>query len=100
MPSLGSNRLLEILLAFPLLYFKSDTLITDFVYALFDLMQPMFWMERFLETPEEKDFCPGNPGIWSLQVREKAFECLYEPWNKRMKRWMNHSIIDIRHAEG
>ena len=49
-------------IAFPLLYFNADTLITDFVYALFDLVQPMFWMERFLESPGKKhlNFCT-NP---------------------------------------
>ena len=54
-------RLLEILLAFPLLYFNADTPITDFVYALFDLVQPMFWMEYFLEKGL---FSPGKPWNW------------------------------------
>jgi len=73
-PPLGSNRLFEILLAFPLLYFNADTPITDFVYAVFDLVQPMFWMERFLKSPGKKDFWVlEKPGILSLQVLEKSF---------------------------
>jgi len=42
-------------IAFPL-YFNADTSITDFVYALFDLMQSIFGMESFLESPGKKDF--------------------------------------------
>jgi len=32
------------------------------------------WKKGFLSR--------GNPGIWSFQVLEKAFECLYEPWTE------------------
>ena len=51
-------------IAFPLLYFNADTLITDFVYALFDLVQPMFQMERFLESTGKRFLSPRKP--WNL----------------------------------
>ena len=62
MPPLGSNRLLEILLAFSLLYFNADTPITDFVYALFDLVQPTFLNGTFPGKSWKRGFLsPGKP---------------------------------------
>ena len=88
MPPLGSNRLLEILLAFPLLYFNADTPITDFVYALFDLVNQYFewnfsWKKSIFESRKTLVF--GFCRSW-----KKVFECLYEPWG-------SHSMFIINY---
>jgi len=51
-------------IAFPCLYCNADTLITDFVYALFGLMQPTF----------VNGTCPGKS--W-----KKGFLSPGKPWN-------------------
>ena len=58
-------------IAFLLLCCNVDTLITDFVYALFDLMQPMFVNGTCLGKSWKRIFrVLENPGIWSLLVLE------------------------------
>ena len=44
-------------------------------------MQQRLWTEFILESPWKRFFLwvLENPGIWSLQVLENSFYCLYEP---------------------
>jgi len=53
-------------IAFLLLFFNADTLITDFVYALFDLVQPMFagksWKKGFSSSGKSWNFVFASPG--------------------------------------
>jgi len=53
-------------------------LITDFVYALFDLVQPIFEWNVSWKVPKKGFLSPRKPWNLVFASPEKTFECLHD----------------------
>ena len=70
------------------LVFNADTLITGLLYALFDLVQLMFWMERFLESPwKPLNLVFPSPGKTHMNVCTNPVTCMVSQGWFNQKNW-------------